>query len=294
MTKDFVPLHFSYSALSSYTQCGHRYYLEKIAKVPGIPAWWFVGGSAVHKMTEIYDLDEKIFMESGLDHLWTEVFTAEVENQAEKFPDLTKWRTAGKKKALPEGEDYLAWMDLGPKFVQNYIDWRVSSGWTLWTDAVIGYDYETGTFEPYGPAVELPIDISLGGWTMKGSVDRVFEYPDNGALVVVDLKTGSRMPENEDQLGTYAAGVEEQYGQRPNFGAYFNPRLNKMSEIYNLSTYSVDYMARLGVQLKTAVQNKVFLPHKTNLCNYCSVNQGCEAFGGKDAGLYQIEKVLHD
>jgi len=285
MTKDHVPPHFSYSALSSYTQCGHRYYLEKVAHVPEIPSWWFVGGRAVHTLTEMYDLEgEEKFQESGLDHLWTTVFMAEVESQAKKFPDLTVWRTAGKKKARPDGEDYLAWMDLGPQFVQNYIDWRRSSGWELWDPYL-----ENGT---QTVAVELPIDIPIGGWTMKGSVDRVFVYPGSGALVVVDLKTGSRMPENEDQLGTYAVGIHEQYGARPNFGAYFNPRLNKLSEIYNLSTYTLDYMGRLGVQLKTAVQNKVFLPHKTNLCNYCPVNQGCEAFGGADAHLYLIEKVL--
>lgn len=291
MTKDFVPPHFSYSSLSSYTQCGQRYYLEKVAKVPQIPSWWFVGGGAVHTVTEIYDTDKKIFEQSGLDQLWTEVFTAAVEEQAKKFPDLTVWRTAGKKKALPEGEDYLAWMDLGPEFCQNYIDWRNSSGWELWTP-IVGYDPETNSYEPYGPAVELPIDIQISEWKMLGSVDRVFIYPGTDNLVVLDLKTGSRMPENEDQLGTYAVGIEIQYGARPNFGAYFNPRKNKLSEIYNLSTYTIDYMTGLGVQFKAAVQNKVFLPHKTNLCNYCPVNQGCEAFGGADAHLYQIEKVL--
>jgi CRISPR/Cas system-associated exonuclease Cas4 (RecB family) len=291
--KDFVPPHFSYSALSGYMQCGQRYYLEKIAKVPEVPSFWFVGGRAVHTLTEMYDVEgEEKFQESGLDQLWAEVFTKEVEAQSKKFPDLTKWRTAGKKKVRPDGEDYLAWMDLGPQFVQNYIDWRSSSGWKLWDEAVVGYDHDTNFVEMYGPAVELPIDVKLGGWKMLGSVDRVFEHPDSGALVVVDLKTGSRMPDNDLQLGTYAVGMEVQYGERPNFGAFFNPRLNKLSEIYNLSVYTVDYLSSLGVQLKTGVQNKVFLPHKSNFCKACSVNDACPAYGGKDANLYTIEKVL--
>lgn len=100
------------------------------------------------------------------------------------------------------------------------------------------------------------------------------------------------MPDNDLQLGTYAVGMELQYGERANFGAYFNPRLNKLSSIYNLHNYSVDFLADLGIQLKRGIKNKVFLPNKTNLCNYCPVNQGCAAFGGKDAHLYSIDKII--
>lgn len=292
MTQDFVPPHFSYSSLSSYLKCGQQYYLEKIAKVPEIPSWWFVGGTAVHTLTEIYDLDREKFRESGLDQLWATVFNGGVEGQAKRFPDLTKWRAAGKKKNRPDGEDYLVWMDQGPLFVQNYIDWRESSGWELWDGAVVSFDFEANAAEFYGYAVELPLEVEVGGWKMRGSIDRVFIHPDSGALVVTDLKTGSRMPDNDLQLGTYAVGMELQYGERANFGAYFNPRLNKLSSIYNLHNYSVDFLADLGIQLKRGIKNKVFLPNKTNLCNYCPVNQGCAAFGGKDAHLYQIERVL--
>ena len=292
MTKDHVPGHFSYSSLSSYMQCGQRYFLEKIARVPEVPSWWFVGGRAVHEVTELYDVDKENFEQSGLDQLWTGVFTREVEAQSVKFPDLTQWRTAGKKKALPDGEDYLAWMDLGPKFVQNYIDWRASSGLVLWEDAIASYDPDTNAFEPFGPAVELPIDVQLGGWAMKGSVDRVFVHPNGVDLIVVDLKTGSRMPDNDLQLGTYSVGMELQYGEKPKYGMYFMNRTNKASQLFELDNYTVDSMAQMGIQLRSGIKNKVFLPHKSALCPYCPVNAGCAAFGGKDAGLYQIEKVL--
>lgn len=292
MAKDFVPPHFSYSSLSSYMQCGQRYYLEKIARVPEVPSWWFVGGRAVHEVTEVYDVDRKNFEKSGLVQLWTEVFTREVEAQSARFPDLTVWRTAGKKKTRPDGEDYLAWMDIGPQFVQNYIDWQAGTDWKLWDGAVVDFDPETGECET-ALAVELPLEIEVGGWMMRGSVDRVYEVP-NGELVVVDLKTGSRMPDNDLQLGTYRVGMEVQYGQRPKYGMYFMNRLNKSSQLYDLSNYTVDSIGQMGVQFKRGIKNKVFLPHKTALCPYCPVNNGCAAFGGKDADLYKIEKVLPD
>lgn len=292
MPRDIVPPHFSYSSLSSYMQCGERYYLEKIARVPEIPSWWFVGGRAVHEVTELYDRDREKFQESGLDRLWQEVFNREVEAQKERFPDVSTWRTAGKKKTNPDGEDYLTWMDLGPKFVQNYINWREGSPLKLWTEAISGFDPDTGDIET-APAIELELDFEIGGWKAKGSIDRVFESADGKDLIVIDLKTGSRMPDSDLQLGLYAVGMEVQYGERPRYGMFYNPRQDRMSPLYDLSNYTVDSIGDLGVQFKRAVQNKIFLPHKSVLCNYCPVNQGCQAFGGKDAELYTVEKVLN-
>jgi len=50
-----LPAHISYSALTTYLDCGWKYYLTRIVKVAERPAWYFVGGSAVHTATEVYD-----------------------------------------------------------------------------------------------------------------------------------------------------------------------------------------------------------------------------------------------
>lgn len=296
MPKDFVPGHFSYSSLNSYMGCGQRYWLEKIARVPEIPSWWLVAGSSVHKVTEEYDTrswDTPVQPEDWVDLAWQEIFNAEVESQKARFPDVSKWRTAGRKsKAKPDGEDYLAWMDLGPQFVRNYIAWRAEYQWKIWTDAVTGFDPDTGAFESYGPAVELPLEFEIGGWKAKGSIDRVFEHPNGVDLIVLDLKTGSRMPDSDLQLGLYAVGMEVQYGERAKWGAFYNPRKNQLSDLYDLSNYTVDSVGQMGVQFKSAIKNKIFLPHKSVLCGYCSVSNGCAAVGGEDAHLYTIEKVL--
>ena len=51
-----VPEHTSYSSLTTWLSCGYRYYLSRIAKVDEEPATWTLGGSAVHRATETYDL----------------------------------------------------------------------------------------------------------------------------------------------------------------------------------------------------------------------------------------------
>lgn len=45
----------SYSAFTSWLRCGKSYQLERILGIEGLPAWYFVGGSAVHTVTEEYD-----------------------------------------------------------------------------------------------------------------------------------------------------------------------------------------------------------------------------------------------
>lgn len=46
----------SYSQMETLLSCGEKYRLTKIVGVPEKPAWYLIGGSAVHTATEAYDL----------------------------------------------------------------------------------------------------------------------------------------------------------------------------------------------------------------------------------------------
>jgi ATP-dependent helicase/DNAse subunit B len=50
-----LPVHVSYSSLTTYLDCGWKYYLSRIVKIEERPTWYLVGGSAVHEATEAYD-----------------------------------------------------------------------------------------------------------------------------------------------------------------------------------------------------------------------------------------------
>ena len=50
-----LPAHVSYSALTTYLDCGWKYYLTRVEKLVEHPTWYFCGGSAVHTATELYD-----------------------------------------------------------------------------------------------------------------------------------------------------------------------------------------------------------------------------------------------
>jgi hypothetical protein len=50
-----LPAHVSHSQITTWSSCGHKYYLNKVVQVPESGTWWLVGGSSVHEATEAYD-----------------------------------------------------------------------------------------------------------------------------------------------------------------------------------------------------------------------------------------------
>lgn len=50
-----MPAHVSYSAFTTWLDCGYKYVLTRGAKVQETPSWWFVGGNTVHEATETLD-----------------------------------------------------------------------------------------------------------------------------------------------------------------------------------------------------------------------------------------------
>lgn len=49
-----TPHHISYSAYTEWLECGKRYQLKRMMSLPERPAWWNIGGHAVHSATEAY------------------------------------------------------------------------------------------------------------------------------------------------------------------------------------------------------------------------------------------------
>lgn len=58
-----TPRHRSYSSFTSWLSCGKAWQLSRAAKVAEVPAWYFVGGSAVHTATEVFD--RALFHDAG-------------------------------------------------------------------------------------------------------------------------------------------------------------------------------------------------------------------------------------
>lgn len=178
-------------------------------------------------------------------------------------------RSAGKPTAAnPDAEGEMWWMGEGPKMLQRWENWRNQSDWKLWTT-------------PDGlPAIELPIFEDFGGVHLKMFIDRVF-ITTTGALIIVDLKSGSRTPASDLQLGFYAAGVTKKYGVPVHGGCYWMARDGSMTDIVSLENYSPELLAHYARQFQLARTMGIFPPHITAMCRACGVREYCVAYKGK-------------
>lgn len=198
-------------------------------------------------------------------------FLGHFYSERSQFADVpsSQIRSAGQQtKAKPNGEDELWWMAEGPVMLQRWENWRSKSDWKIWTT-------------PDGkPAIELPVFEDFGGVKLKMFIDRVFQTTTD-ALVIVDLKSGSRDPASDLQLGIYAAGVTKKYGVPVYGGAYWLAREGRMSDVVSLDIYSPELIGHYARQFQTARETGIFPPHVTNMCRACGVRDYCVAFKGK-------------
>lgn len=255
--------YLSYSALQSLLDCGERFRLERVEEVPQQKAWWFLGGSAFHLATEALDRGE---LDSPVE-AWTAAWAHTLESELEGV-DRSQIRAGGRvSKAWPNKEDEAWWATNGAEMVEKYQAWRVANPQLVLFDA------------PAGPAVEVPVQLELGGVLVKGYVDRVF-VDEDGQVLVVDLKTGNHKPASSLQLGVYALGVERALGVRPIVGSYYMARKAELSDQSSLLHYTPELLGQWFSRARDTIEHQLFIPHVTSLCGTCSVRDYCAAVGG--------------
>lgn len=207
---------------------------------------------------------------------WQQVFDQEIEEQIEKTgtqPNV--WKAAGKAtKANPDKENGKWWEENGLAFSRSYIEWRESIQWNIWTT-------------PEGvPAIELDLRCKFGEVPVRTIIDRIFVTPD-GELVVVDLKTGAQMPKDQGlQLGFYASAVEQVFGVRPAWCAYWNARKGGLSEPYYPNHLTPEFLGQMLEEFMRVRENGPFIPNLSMNCGNCGVARACAAKNGPEAHLY--------
>ena len=189
--------------------------------------------------------------------LWTKAWTNETKDL-----DLTKARVAGRAtKANPNKEDAAWWNEQGPVWVDQYIQWRkANKNWKLWKT-------------PQGAkAIELELNPIIAGVPVKMVIDRVFEV--DGELTIVDLKTSTRRPTSDLQLGFYKVGLEQMLGVTVNQGNYWMSRDAGTGEMIDLSRYTLDMLEYLVSGFDKARQAGIFLPNLSS-CSFCGLTEHC-------------------
>lgn len=200
--------------------------------------------------------------------LWVDTFnrlkTSQIEAQGHSEASVKAGGRATKD--YPGKEDSKWWNDFGPGMVDTWIKWRDNSGWGI-------LDMNPG------PAIELGVEIELGGIRVQMYIDRVMFKPNpqgltNDDLIIVDLKTGKFEPKSPMQLALYAAGLEKTYGWRPRWGMYWMSRTGG-GDMLDLNEYPTAMFEEMFANFKKARDNSVFIPN-LNHCTMCNVVDFCK------------------
>lgn len=266
--ENYQPPHLSYSSLNGYRFCGEQFFLQRVLRKEQRPGLAGLGGNAVHVATEIFDLEPEVYETPA--EIFVKCWDDEVAKRKLDSPSfsLEEYIVTGKASAAYGGKRGIEWwMDNGPQMVQRWIDWR-ENGWQIWTT-------------PEGsPAVETQINIILPGDTpVLMFLDRIMVTP-AGQLVVVDIKTGARMPDVAEQLGLYAVGIEQTWGRefRPEWGYYWDANKGTHSDPKPLGMYTADYFGRVYDQAVAGIEAGSFLAKPQNNCfSWCGLSHLCSA-----------------
>lgn len=190
--------------------------------------------------------------------LWSDAW-----NKETKDIDLSIARVAGRStKANPNKEDATWWNEQGPIWVEQYIMWRKNNpDWKIWRT-------------PQGAkAIELELNPVIADVPVKMVIDRVFEV--NGQLVIVDLKTSTRRPTSDLQLGFYKIGLQSEFGIEVNLGNYWMSREAGTGEMIDLSRYTLPMLEYMVAGFDKSRKAGVFLPNLSS-CSFCGLTEHCE------------------
>lgn len=267
----------SHSQLSQYIKCGKQYYLERIAKYPTPPTWYFIGGSAVHKATERLDQEDiDTWTADRMEHLWAQAYGEEIDEAYASWPKDSQWLKFGKvSRRDPDGQGYRYWNKRGRDAVIAWGNWRYANR----------YKYLLHS-------VEEEFEVSLGPFRVKGYIDRVFQTHDHG-YAVVDLKNGTKRPENALQLALYKYGWEAKH-ENPGavgLGAWF---MCKDAELFpqDLAPFTAPVLTGLLEGYLAGLGANVFIPHVGDDCFGCPVKPACALKSGATPDALRYDPLL--
>ena len=253
-----VPSSLSPSKLSSFTNCGLQFRFANIDRIPEPPTPATSRGTLVH---------------AALEHL----FTLPAD---ERVPDATD---ACVDAAFATYRDDPEWTDL--ELDDETEAAMLAEARQLVRNYFLLEDPRTVT--PMG--IELKLEVELGDLRLRGIIDRLDLV--DGELVVTDYKTG-RSPSDigaksrMQGVHVYALMCERFFGRRP-----IRVQLLHLAEpeavIAEPTEQSTRALERRLLAVWSAVEGACetedFRPRPSALCDWCSFQQWCPAFGGDPA-----------
>ncbi|MGH9265497.1 MAG: RecB family exonuclease [Acidimicrobiales bacterium] len=251
-----LPTSLSPSKVASFKDCGLAFRFSTIDRLPEPPSPSATKGTLVHRALEL------LFCEPAA---------------ARTVPT-----------ALACLDRAVAEMATDPEFVGLELDAEAAAQFAADAEVLVRRYFQLEdptTVQPIG--LELRLEAQVGSLTLRGVIDRL-ELDADGGLVVTDYKSGKvpGVTHEQSRLGGvhfYAFLCERVLGRRPS-----RIQLLYLSEPVAIVAQPSDQSIR-GLEQRTAAIWKAveracatddFRPRPSPLCNWCSFQDYCPAFGG--------------
>lgn len=261
-----VPTSLSPSRVSSFTSCPMQFRFSSIEKLPEAPGVAATKGTVVHRALEL------LFVRAAIER-----------TPAALGDDLTT--------ALGEYRTH-------PEYIGLRLDDAAAEKFERDCRELVDKYFameDPTTVREIG--LELWMEAEVGDLTLRGIIDRL-ELDADGELVVTDYKTGRAPSGNYEQKSLagvhfYSFLCEAVFGKRP-----AKIRLMYLSSGETIETVpsaqSVKFITTRTKAVWSAIARACttgdFRPRQSRLCDYCSFQQWCPAFGG-DPALAAAEAV---
>lgn len=273
---EFPYSYVSPSQLSNYLKCSKQYELERIAKFPTPPTWYFIGGSAVHKATERLDQESvDSWSTDRMEHLWAQAFGEEIDAAYRAWPEDGQWLKAGRtSRNNKDGQGFRYWTERGRLAVIAWADWRRANR------------------ENYVlHSIEEEFLVPLADVQVKGYIDRVFQSGDGYA--VVDLKNATKRPGSPLQLAIYRYGWETK-NEKPGSVTEAGWFMCKDGQLFPepLEAFTPVLLRGLADAYLRGVEGDVFLPNIGADCFGCPAKRACAAKSGATPEALQYDSLL--
>ena len=273
--------HWSYSQVDTLLRCGKSYELSRLLNAPKQPTVWSPAGTALHEVADLIARGEA----EDIYTTWVRIFDEHVNKQFEETKiDPQFWRKAGRvTKDKPEKEDVNWWRGEGARQLVTYATWLEMSGYKVakLKDGTVLSEHETTT--------------RFGNIEVRGFCDIVLKAP-GGELIVMDLKSGSRIPDKNTQLGLYKVALQQNHADDRlsiGYGCYFMTRKGEPTEPIDLSKYTTDYFTSIFSMAESIREAKAFVPAPGDFCRICDVSDACYTVGGTDSWKFDSLNPQH-
>ena len=259
-----LPTSLSPSKVASFKDCALAFRFSAIDRLPEPPSPWATKGTLVHRALEL------LFCEPA--------------------PDRTI------PTALACLDRACAEMATDPEFVGLQLDAEAQAQFTAEAEVLVRRYFELEdptTVHPIG--LELRLEVKVGSLTLRGVIDRL-ELDADGGLVVTDYKSG-KVPgvvHEQSRLGGvhfYAFLCERVLGRRPSRIQllYLSQPVAIIAEPSEQSIRGLEQRtAAIWKAVERACAADDFRPRPSPLCNWCSFQDYCPAFGGDPARAREL------